>query len=863
MSRLDGAAGELGPPRLAAIVLLGSSMWLLSACAGDETPTGPPGPPPPTVASVVVEPEEVDIVPGETVQLTARALDEQGHPVPRRRVEWTSSDPSITTVDSSGLATGLSEGTARISATVVGVRGDAAVDVVEVALREEALVVDSTELRLLSDSTEIASGELRFEVIGSGSPAVEAGDVLVGAEGPGFLRRVRTVSRSGSTLTVQTEPAALDEAVKGGSFEGRFRLDLSADARGRQTLRARGSPDDPEDAESGILWGTPTLLYSADGASLSSSGAVSLAGVDLCTDLLRGACPRGVELEIETGSVAFTPELDVVVDLGFFSLDEFRAVASGTLETDFEVAARADGSFEGSGEKRLAAIDLPFLFHVGPVPVKGKVVLSMHAGFAAEADLAAELRSGVSGTHRTEVGGIYENSSWSSVFDTDLSLTGREPSWSASANARARIHVRPELALAFYGTLSGAIDLEPYLRADGSIDPPEWELLVAGGLESEVVLEASILSFSVADYRRNLLAEERILFERRGVRSACRDDDATETPAGMCYPIDLDDIEDEDDVHGDRLWNACGPRDYLADKRHTGTDIRARPGTEVFAVADGELHEISQNGWGDGNVGIILRHTEETGDFLAVYGHVSEASLRVQDIGQPVEAGQPIAEVGSFFRGDHLHFGVHPGCCPEIDGVDYGWGRLTDPGCQAPTRTNGFVQPVAHLVGPKALPVLRDGRVTGVFVNDADRCADVDNRHEGRPGTALSIAFDYEDRDGDVTARGSRVDVNWSFSPDGNSGSIENLPFEREGNGFAGTIGVGICAWWGETTTNHLSFTLTDDALYRSDALTIQVERPTGANLHRAEVRRGVGPPRGGAAEVRSTNRPPRTSGGR
>ena len=69
----------------------------------------------------------------------------------------------------------------------------------EPIISDAAVVVDSTVLVLLSDSLERASGTYRFRVIGSPAPTIEPGHVIVGAQGPGFLRRVSSVSTSGDS----------------------------------------------------------------------------------------------------------------------------------------------------------------------------------------------------------------------------------------------------------------------------------------------------------------------------------------------------------------------------------------------------------------------------------------------------------------------------------------------------------------------------------------------------------------------------------------------------------------------------------------------------------------------------------------
>ena len=90
----------------------------LLSCGEGVTP--PPPPPPaeaPRPTTVTLEPDPAVVVAGETVQLTARVLDQRARIISSAPVAWESSDPAVATVDGSGLVTGLKEGQASVTAT--------------------------------------------------------------------------------------------------------------------------------------------------------------------------------------------------------------------------------------------------------------------------------------------------------------------------------------------------------------------------------------------------------------------------------------------------------------------------------------------------------------------------------------------------------------------------------------------------------------------------------------------------------------------------------------------------------------------------------------------------------------------------
>ena len=84
-----------------------------------------------TTASVVVTPATSQIsAAGATAQLSAQALDGNGRPIAARTFTWTSDAAAVATVSPTGLATGVANGAAHVTASVDGKSGSATVTVV-------------------------------------------------------------------------------------------------------------------------------------------------------------------------------------------------------------------------------------------------------------------------------------------------------------------------------------------------------------------------------------------------------------------------------------------------------------------------------------------------------------------------------------------------------------------------------------------------------------------------------------------------------------------------------------------------------------------------------------------------------------
>ncbi len=86
-------------------------------------------PTPNAVASIEVSPSSSTLAVGASTQLTATARDAAGVPLAGTSFTWSSSNPAIVSVSSSGQATALAGGAAEISASAGGISGRATVTV--------------------------------------------------------------------------------------------------------------------------------------------------------------------------------------------------------------------------------------------------------------------------------------------------------------------------------------------------------------------------------------------------------------------------------------------------------------------------------------------------------------------------------------------------------------------------------------------------------------------------------------------------------------------------------------------------------------------------------------------------------------
>ena len=73
---------------------------------------------PPSIKTIEINSLKTPLIAGSTIQLEAITRIPSGDPRTGVPINWTSSDPGVATVDAGGVITGVSPGTATITATV-------------------------------------------------------------------------------------------------------------------------------------------------------------------------------------------------------------------------------------------------------------------------------------------------------------------------------------------------------------------------------------------------------------------------------------------------------------------------------------------------------------------------------------------------------------------------------------------------------------------------------------------------------------------------------------------------------------------------------------------------------------------------
>lgn len=418
---------------------------------------------------------------------------------------------------------GIAPGSVAITATYASLSASVSIAVRESRVAAEAVVVDSTRMRLMPDSAAEANGQFRFALNGT-APTLAPGKILVGAEGNGYLLKVVSTRQEGTSLVVQTTPAAITDVLKA----GRFSLTVPITAGGGTPL-----PRTTVLAE-GIQLGPPRILEAVAPVQLTAGGFdFSPFNLSLCLTSLNPGKPCGsVELRFPRSLLSFTADPKLDWDVDYMGLRKFTFLAGGTLEWDAvaSIGLKYSADLDAvayrskcdpvvrSGSlacprfvRRLLRTAYPFLVLVGGVPVKGDIILD----FIADISLTAEASLSVAIPFRMSMpialGIDVERGRPPSVGSIDFSgrLTSTPSVQTPNIGIGIKAAVKPRMSVRLYNSVSGFLEVEPFVRVGlQSPNLTDFDVVVAGGVAANVGASFEIFGKTMADLSTTVAERE-------------------------------------------------------------------------------------------------------------------------------------------------------------------------------------------------------------------------------------------------------------------------------------------------------------------------------------------------------------------
>ena len=170
---------------------------------------------PRAVIRIRISPADVDLVEGQTANLSATLLDRSDREIEDRSASWSSSNTKVAQVDDKGRVTAVGKGSAKIRATADGKTGESVVSVAARPVDRVEISPTSTTLRVGQtrsfSATARASDDSRLD--GRSVSWSSTNTSVVTINGEGLARAVEAVvGRAGNAVVDHAQVAAAEGA---------------------------------------------------------------------------------------------------------------------------------------------------------------------------------------------------------------------------------------------------------------------------------------------------------------------------------------------------------------------------------------------------------------------------------------------------------------------------------------------------------------------------------------------------------------------------------------------------------------------------------------------------------------------------
>lgn len=261
------------------------------------------------VAQVRMTPTAGTVQQGRTLQLSAQPVDAAGTPITGRTVSWNSSAPTVASVSSTGLVTGIVPGSANVTATVDGVIGTSAITVTPVPVANATVVPQAPTLTV--------GGTLQLTALltdASGAPLSPVGRTIGWSI---VAPAIATVSPTGLLTAVSPGTTTVQATVEGVIAQSTVTVTgvpiasivVSPDPATIEEFRTRQFTATVRDAQGALITGRTLVWQSTNNAiaTVSQTGLVT-ANVPGIARIIASAPNQGAggSTPADTASIAVT-----------------------------------------------------------------------------------------------------------------------------------------------------------------------------------------------------------------------------------------------------------------------------------------------------------------------------------------------------------------------------------------------------------------------------------------------------------------------------------------------------------------------------------------------------------------------------
>ena len=324
-------------------------------------------------------------------------------------------------------------------------------------IKDGLVIVDDFPLLRV---TALLEGFMSFWT-GADSP-LQVGDIVVGSDQGGFLRRLLALGENLHEIFAETEFASLSEAVEDG---------LMADS----------------------VYYTPQDFIDAGLSVEGNSTLLDLSG----TDIYRG---YGVAVTIQNGTLNCAPQIYLGATWDNHRLSTFDMDMNGVVTLNLDVRVAVDNQTPLSFETDLIPpITAPIATSIGPIPVVGAARLRFPVGVVGYFEGDTYIQAGFDVTDAFSVDASWtRGAGWEKEIDLfDFAANGHKPTWSVEIGATATLYIKVVGEVSLYESAEIGAWVKPYLTADVSVVPAPQTFGLTLGVDAGAWYGLSIFDFQI------------------------------------------------------------------------------------------------------------------------------------------------------------------------------------------------------------------------------------------------------------------------------------------------------------------------------------------------------------------------------
>lgn len=364
------------------------------------------------------------------------------------------------------------------------------------------VVVDSTRMALLGSPSP--AGTYRFALAGAPQDVVQ-GDVIVGVQGGGFLRRVTAVVREGDVLVLSTRQADLSEALDE-SFTESIPVPFSGGATPATSVaRYTLGPVETSGLAKGITLGET-------GLSLNN---LVLLDVPICAAGQTRNCPRA-KVGVQSGKISLKSTLDMGAGISFTGISSAFVRLDGTAVFNMDgFAELTAGTRNGSWSHSLGSVSRNFVATAGPIPITGKVTTELIAIVTLDVNSATRLNAGFTSSATATVGAQWSRSSgFEKITGVSAQAAAVPLRVTSYPQATFKVTIEPRVTVSVLGIPGDSYaGVKPYLTAQVRGDPSRktTPYTVGWGVDAEAGVNFRIFSKSLGSWNYTAHLYDRVL----------------------------------------------------------------------------------------------------------------------------------------------------------------------------------------------------------------------------------------------------------------------------------------------------------------------------------------------------------------